>query len=94
MIDFYADWCSACKRLENETFRDPEVIEEAKRFVMVKIDSTDQSDSQVKNLQVKYGVVGLPTIVFIDSDGQHLKDHGVTQYAQPDTLLLKMRAVR
>ncbi len=34
MIDTYADWCVACKELEEYTFSAPEVITELKKMVL------------------------------------------------------------
>ncbi|MGR3318742.1 MAG: protein-disulfide reductase DsbD family protein, partial [Candidatus Anammoxibacter sp.] len=73
MIDFWAEWCSVCKQLEKKTLYDAEVIKESKRFVNIKIDCTDVDDSAVKDLWAKYGIVGLPTIIFIDENGSVLK---------------------
>jgi len=64
MIDFYADWCGWCKKLDKDVYTDPEVIKAAKNFVAVKVNSdVNQKDAQ------KYGVTGLPTIVFLKPNG-------------------------
>ncbi len=93
MIDFAADWCSACKKLEHETFTHQDIIAESARFVNLKIDCTDAQDPQVKQLQKKYHVVGLPTLFFINSDGKPLSDQSVTQFVTPETLLKRMRSI-
>jgi len=93
MIDFAADWCAACKKLEHETFTHPDIVGESSRFVNLKIDCTDSQDPQVKRLQKKYHVVGLPTLFFIDSDGKPLSDRAVTQFMPPETLLIRMRSI-
>jgi thiol:disulfide interchange protein DsbD len=94
MIDFYADWCFACKRLDNETFIHPAIIEEAKRFVTVKINCTEADDPTVKKLQQKYRVVGLPTLFFLNSDGQPLYGQAVTAFIEPETLLARMGQIK
>ncbi|MDM8526324.1 protein-disulfide reductase DsbD [Desulfococcaceae bacterium HSG8] len=93
MMDFRADWCTACLKLERETFTDPAVIDRARGFVPVKIDCTDTADPVVRNLQKKYGVVGLPTIIFMNSLGNPLLKMSVTEFVKPDTLLERMRQV-
>ncbi len=45
MVDFYTDWCGWCKRLDKETYMDPEVIELTnKYFYAIKFDA-EQMDS-------------------------------------------------
>ncbi len=93
MIDFSADWCIACKELDHKTFTNPKVIDEAKRFVSIKIDCTNTSDSEVQKLLKKYSIIGLPTIVFINSAGNLLTDKTITQFLKPDDFLKKMNQI-
>ncbi len=67
--DFYADWCAACIELDEKTWIDPAVVEEAKRFVPVKMDFT-KNDEFSKQARKRYRVVGMPTVIFYDSNGQ------------------------
>ena len=83
MIDFWAEWCSVCKKLEKNTLSDPGVIEESKRFVNIKIDCTDVDNKNVKDLWKKYGIVGLPTIIFIDNSGAVLQNSTVNGFVSP-----------
>ena len=94
MIDFRADWCANCLKLEKETFPDPAVGEETKRFVLLKADCTDTEAPNVKAIQKKYSVVGLPTIAFIDSTGQHLSGRSITGFVTPKALVAAMREVK
>ena len=73
MIDFGADWCIACKELEHRTFTDVSVQQEAARFVTIKIDATNETEG-LTAIQTRFGVVGLPTIVFLDKEGRYLGD--------------------
>ncbi len=93
MIDFRADWCGACLNLERETFPDPAVVQEAQRLVAVKIDCTNPDDPEVKRLQTRYGVVGLPTIVFLTPDGTPLPERTITEYVSPAELLRRLRGL-
>jgi thiol:disulfide interchange protein DsbD len=65
IIDFYADWCAACKELEVKTFPDPTVLAESERFLKLRFDAT-QSTPEFEALQAKFKILGLPTIVFFD----------------------------
>lgn len=69
IIDFTADWCGACKRLARDTFTDPAVRSEIDRFVLLRIDATNDDDPAIMDAQKKYKVAGLPTVIIIDSNG-------------------------
>ena len=71
IIDFWAEWCTACKELDKIAWADPRVREEAGRFVAVKLDGTDGSDA-FQALSEKYGIVGMPTVIFIDPRGREV----------------------
>ena len=70
IVDFGATWCGACNELTTQTFADTQVREEAGRFVAVRVDATDDDNEQVGEIKDKYRVVGLPTVVVLDSSGQ------------------------
>jgi thioredoxin:protein disulfide reductase len=69
MMDFYADWCAACKELDHNTYNQPEIISRAQGFISLKMDFTKQNDWS-KQMIEKYGVKGMPTVIFFASDGQ------------------------
>jgi thiol:disulfide interchange protein DsbD len=71
IIDFWADWCAACKELDRLAWADPRVQEAARRFVTVKMDGSQDSDA-FQRVFDKYGVVGMPTVIFIDAAGREL----------------------
>ena len=71
LIDFYADWCVYCKQMEQTTFQDKRVIKELGRFVAIKVDLT-KITTEGRAAADKYGVVGLPTFVFINRQGQEV----------------------
>jgi thiol:disulfide interchange protein DsbD len=73
LIDFWADWCAACKELDRTAWADPRVHEEAARFVAVKLDGTDGSEA-FQRVTEKYGIVGMPTVVFIDPRGREVPE--------------------
>ncbi|HEY2510283.1 MAG TPA: cytochrome c biogenesis protein CcdA [Polyangiaceae bacterium] len=70
IVDFGATWCGACNELATHTFSDANVRDEAGRFVAVRVDATDDDNEQVAKIKDKYRVVGLPTVVVLDSSGQ------------------------
>ncbi|MCC7074117.1 MAG: thioredoxin family protein [Deltaproteobacteria bacterium] len=93
MIDFFAEWCLACKELDHKTYPVESVRAEAQRFMSIKIDATDEHP-QLEALQKRFGVVGLPTIVFVDKKGRVLKEPQVTGFIDADAYTRVMKRVR
>ena len=93
MIDFSADWCAACKKLERETFTNSSVTDKSKQFVCLRIDCTDTEDPAITDIYKKYNVKGLPTIFFINALGQPLPDKSVTEFIGAADLMKRMHHV-
>ncbi|MBJ80825.1 MAG: hypothetical protein CMH60_05845 [Myxococcales bacterium] len=93
MIDFTAEWCQACKELDEKTYTAPSVMREAERFISLKVDSTDMDD-EVNRLFEKYNILGLPTVLFIDSSGEPIDDPRVTGFVEADRFLLLMQKIK
>jgi len=74
MLDFYADWCVDCKRMEITTFQDNNVLSALKNTQTLQIDMTANSDEH-KALMKQYGVFAPPTILFFDAKGQEYAQH-------------------
>lgn len=72
MMDFYADWCVACVELDHKTYNQPEVLSRAERFVNLKMDFTTQND-WTRQMTERYLVLGMPTVIFFDSEGQEVQ---------------------
>lgn len=85
IIDFWAEWCTACKELDRIAWADPRVREEASRFVAVKLDGTDGSDAFVA-VADKYGIVGMPTVIFIDPRGREVPERVTAAIEAPEML--------
>ena len=90
VIDFAADWCIPCREMERSTYVDPRVIEEAARFMRLKADLTRQDDG-TRQLINAYGIPGVPTTIFIDSQGA--VRHRLFGYVGPHEFLEKLRAI-
>ena len=72
ILDFYADWCISCKKMEYKTFIDPKIRKLLANFVVLKADVT-ANDMQDKKLEKNFGVVAPPTFIFFDAKGKELK---------------------
>jgi thiol:disulfide interchange protein DsbD len=69
MLDFYADWCVACKEMEQFTFSDPRVQTKLANVVLLQADVTQNSEADIALLK-NFGLYGPPGILFFDSSGQ------------------------
>lgn len=65
MIDFYTDWCGACKVLDSDVYTDGSVISQSANWVSIKINAEKRTD-----VAAQYGVKAYPTIVFAESTGK------------------------
>lgn len=68
MLDFYADWCVDCKKMERYTFREPAVAAALDGVVLLKADVT-ANDAEDQALLRRFGIFGPPTIAFFGTDG-------------------------
>lgn len=93
MIDFFAEWCAACKELDRYTYVAEPVIGEASRFVNIKVDATNDTEA-IQALQERFGVQGLPTVAFISSEGKLLEDPKVTGFLEPEQFLTELKKVQ
>lgn len=79
-VDFAAEWCEACHVIEKTVFTNDEVISKLNNnFIPLRIDLTDSNETTEKIMQ-KFGILSLPTLVFIDASGKILENprvHGV-----------------
>lgn len=71
MVDWSADWCIACLKMEKEVFENNEVATKLADYQLVKIDMSKMTD-QHRQLQNYYKVFGPPTILFFDKTGNEL----------------------
>ena len=67
LVEFYAAWCGPCKVLESKVLGDPRVLEALEHFEFVKVDT----DQYVEPSDY-FRVVGLPTLVVLDSAGKEI----------------------
>lgn len=85
MLDFAADWCVPCHELELQTFPDKRVVAAARGFDAYKVDLTNEGSDEVKARREKYGVKGVPTIVFLRPDGSEVREARVEGFLKaPD----------
>jgi len=55
LIDVYTEWCGWCKRMDKETFTNPEIIEMVnENFYAVKLDAEQKEDILYKDVTFKF----------------------------------------
>src|SRR2546422_2591060 len=94
LIDFSAEWCLSCKELERFTFSDPQVRAEAARYDLLKADLTQYESPAVREIRDRFDIIGLPTIVFVDSSGNERRDLRVYGFEDAGAFLARMRQGR
>ena len=92
-IDFYADWCAPCKELDKKTFPDPQVVEKAKLFTMVKVDCT-APDENIRGFMNQFQVTGMPTLVFLNLEGEELKQLREIGFINPEAFVKRMETTQ
>jgi thiol:disulfide interchange protein DsbD len=91
LIDFTAEWCQACHELDRFTFSDARVRAlAADGYVALRVDCTKGTDPAVRAIQQKYGVTGLPTVVFARGDGSVIDK--TIGFVKADPFLATMQA--
>jgi thiol:disulfide interchange protein DsbD len=86
MLDFYADWCVACKEMERLTFQDANVKKRLDNMLLLRADVTD-STADSEALLKRFGLYGPPGVIFFDRHGKELKELRVIGYQPPARFL-------
>ncbi len=94
LIDHWAEWCEACKKMDVTTFVDPRIVRELKEnWVLIKLDLTKGTDEDEDHMD-KYGISGLPTLVLLNSEALQLSQQNITGYISGGGLLKKLRTYK
>ncbi len=83
LIDSAADWCAACKELEENTFSNKEVQKRLNDFVLLRLDFTKKNEKNQKLIK-EYKIKGMPTLIFY-SQGKEIKRF--SGYKKPELFL-------
>ncbi len=95
IIDFSADWCSPCRELDEITFHDAEVVQQAQQgFIMIKVDLTRKGNPLNEKLLKLYRIKGAPTVVFLDQNGKERMELRLVDFLPADQFLTRMTDVK
>lgn len=86
MIDFYADWCTDCTRMQKTTYRRASILSALEGWSLIEIDVTETShvSEEVKRF---FKVFGPPATLFISSNGIEQNDLRQYGYLKESELL-------
>ena len=93
LLDFYADWCIACKEMERDTFPHPEVREQLKNFTLLKADVTANSEADLAMLR-RFNLFGPPGIIFFKAGGEEIQGTRVVGVQSPEEFLTALGRAR
>jgi thiol:disulfide interchange protein DsbD len=91
ILDFYADWCIPCRELDRFTFTDDEVIEAVRPFTRLKVDLTEYESPEAELLRKRFEVDGVPTIIFLNSQGDEVQPSRVVGYLGASKFLERVK---
>ncbi|MES3007051.1 MAG: protein-disulfide reductase DsbD [Pseudomonadota bacterium] len=74
MLDFYADWCVACKEMERFTFSNPQVAATMGKFTLLQADVT-ANNADDRALMKAFNLYGPPGIILFDSSSSEEAPH-------------------
>src|SRR6266481_8197753 len=92
MLDFYADWCVACKEMERYTFADPGVQARLKPALLLQADVTANSEAD-KALLKRYALFGPPATLFFNAQKQEISDFRLVGYQDAKQFLQTLQSV-
>jgi thiol-disulfide isomerase/thioredoxin len=84
LVDFMADWCGYCRKMDADTYSNASVIALSGRYVFARVNVDQQGD-----VARKYGVTGLPTALVLDSGGREIAR--VIGYVPPQEFLKQVQ---
>lgn len=92
MVDFYAEWCVACKEMEHLTFSDRRVQDRLAKVVLIQANVTE-TNAETKGLLKRFSLFGPPGIVFFDASGRELSGNRVVGFQKAEEFLRSLSSV-
>lgn len=93
LLDFYADWCIECIRMEKSTYNQPEVQKELERFLVLKADVTAQDEVDVE-LMKTFKIIGPPATLFFDADDKMINHQNFFGFMGADEFTEHLRKIK
>ncbi len=80
LLDFYADWCVECKRMEQVTFSDAAVRAALSEVILLRADVTKNTEADQALLR-RFELFGPPALLFFDANGKERRDARIIGFA-------------
>ena len=93
MVDLYADWCVACKEFEQYTFAEATVQAELATMQLLQADVT-ANDAIDQAVLEQYQVLGLPTVLFFNPQGEEMTQWRVTGFKDAEAFVQHLQAMK
>ncbi len=94
LLDYYAEWCTDCRRMEKATFDDPRVQQIMNdRFVALQVDVTDPNNDDTEAIKKRYGVFGPPAMLFFDKSGKRMENINFYGFKGPDDFIALLNKI-
>ncbi|MBI5168622.1 MAG: thioredoxin fold domain-containing protein [Candidatus Eisenbacteria bacterium] len=94
LIDFSANWCVPCHELELQTFPDKAVVAAARDFDAYVVDLTHYDSAEAEGYRKKFGITGVPTIVFVAKSGAEVREARVEGFMGPAEFVKRLEKVK
>jgi tetratricopeptide (TPR) repeat protein len=88
MVEFYAEWCTWCQRLETDTLTDREVRNELEQLVALKLNAETDGQAAAERFEIET----YPTMVFLDAKGDEIER--IVGYLPPEKFVAEIRRIR
>ena len=90
LVDSWAEWCEACKKMDITTFADPRVIKElSENWIFLKFDLTESNDKNDEIME-RYGLSSLPTLAMLPATADFEGKKLIAGYVSAATLLNRL----
>jgi thiol:disulfide interchange protein DsbD len=90
VVDFSASWCLPCLELDKKTFSDPRVRAALSLRGLYKADMTRAAAAETVALADRFGILGVPTVIFLDASGKEQTDLRLVGFEGPDEFLKRL----
>jgi thiol:disulfide interchange protein DsbD len=89
MLDFYADWCVACKEMEKLTFIEPAIRNRLENTIWLQVDVT-ANNADDKALLKRFNLFGPPGIILFDRNGREIADSRIIGFQNAESFLASL----